>query len=171
MYNFTAAHRTFKFGTLLLVTNKKNNKSVVVKVNDRGPFKRSRIIDLSYAAARKIHMVPFGVVQVKTSTLNYLNSYPLSDALLQNNEIWDCYGKRRELRDKTIFIWRTENLRHALYMASSLSLEQKKDVLIKVNGVPGKRSYSLLLSEIDSREKDKLISNFRNDGFFACKSY
>ena len=62
----TAAHRTLEFGTLVRVTNLKNDKSVVVRINDRGPFgkKEERIIDLSLAAARKIDMVQAGVVPV-----------------------------------------------------------------------------------------------------------
>lgn len=50
----TAAHRTLKFGTMVTVTNHKTGKSVVVRINDRGPFVKGRIIDLSKAAAQKI---------------------------------------------------------------------------------------------------------------------
>lgn len=50
MYAMTAAHRTLPFGTTVRVTNLKNNKSVVVRINDRGPFKAGRVIDLSKAA-------------------------------------------------------------------------------------------------------------------------
>lgn len=60
----TAAHKTIPFGTLVRVTNLKNNKSVIVVINDRGPFVEGRIIDLSYAAARQIDMLNDGVVQV-----------------------------------------------------------------------------------------------------------
>ncbi len=66
---FTAAHRSLPFGTLLLVTNLKNNLSVVVKVNDRGPFKPSRILDLSYAAAEELKMIRDGVTEVKISVI------------------------------------------------------------------------------------------------------
>lgn len=50
----TAAHRTLPFGSQVKVTNKKNGRSVVVRINDRGPFKRGRIIDLTPAAARQL---------------------------------------------------------------------------------------------------------------------
>jgi rare lipoprotein A len=53
----TAAHRTLPFGTLLKVTNPQNGKWVVVRVNDRGPHHRKRIIDLSYRAAKHLGMV------------------------------------------------------------------------------------------------------------------
>ncbi len=60
----TAAHRTLPFGTLVRVTNPRTGRSVVVRINDRGPFIESRIIDLSYAAAKEIDMVEIGVTPV-----------------------------------------------------------------------------------------------------------
>ncbi|HQT92392.1 MAG TPA: septal ring lytic transglycosylase RlpA family protein [Candidatus Kryptobacter bacterium] len=68
---YTAAHREFPFGTLLRVTNLDNNKSVEVKVNDRGPFAKGRIIDLSEAAARAIGMIQTGTADVKIEVLKW----------------------------------------------------------------------------------------------------
>jgi rare lipoprotein A len=67
--NFTAAHRSIPFGTLLLVKNLRNNLSVVVRVNDRGPFKSERILDLSYAAAEELDMLRDGVTEVKITVI------------------------------------------------------------------------------------------------------
>lgn len=60
----TAAHRTLAFGTRVKVTNTLNNKSVTVRINDRGPYSKGRIIDISQAAAKKINMVNRGVAPV-----------------------------------------------------------------------------------------------------------
>ncbi len=60
----TAAHRTLPFGTKVLVTNKRNGRSVVVRINDRGPFIRGRVLDVSKAAAQNIGMVSSGTAQV-----------------------------------------------------------------------------------------------------------
>lgn len=60
----TAAHRSLPFGTKLKVTNKRNGKSVVVRINDRGPFIKGRVIDVSKAAAKDIGMVSSGTAQV-----------------------------------------------------------------------------------------------------------
>jgi rare lipoprotein A len=65
MNAYTAAHKTLPFGTKVRVTNLTNNKSVVVRVNDRGPFVAGRVIDLSYAAAKKIKMLDAGVADVE----------------------------------------------------------------------------------------------------------
>ena len=59
----TAAHRTLEFGTIVRVTNLANGKSVEVRINDRGPFKKGRIIDVSKAAAKKLDMLTAGVIQ------------------------------------------------------------------------------------------------------------
>jgi rare lipoprotein A len=61
---FTAAHRTFKFGTVLRVTNCKNGKSVKVRINNRGPFIKGREIDLSNGAARAIGINGLGKVKL-----------------------------------------------------------------------------------------------------------
>lgn len=67
--SLTCAHRHYPFGTRLKVTNLSNNKSVIVKVTDRGPFGRGRIIDLSWAAAKAIDMIAQGVASVKIETV------------------------------------------------------------------------------------------------------
>lgn len=66
----TAAHRSLPFGTRVQVTNTKNGKSVVVRINDRGPFVKGRVIDVSKGAAKKIGMVRSGVAHVKVTALN-----------------------------------------------------------------------------------------------------
>lgn len=65
----TAAHRSLPFGTQVRVRNLRNGSSVVVRINDRGPFTRGRIIDVSKAAARKLGFVRQGVVRVEISVL------------------------------------------------------------------------------------------------------
>lgn len=65
----TAAHRQLPFGTRLLVTNLDNQKTVIVRVNDRGPHTRSRIIDLSRQAAQQLGMLGSGTANVRLQTL------------------------------------------------------------------------------------------------------
>ncbi len=67
--DMTCAHKTLPFNTLLKVTNPKNNKSVIVRVNDRGPFKKGRQLDLSYAAAKEIEMIKAGVMKLQVEIL------------------------------------------------------------------------------------------------------
>jgi rare lipoprotein A len=65
MHALTAAHRTLPFGSKVKVTNLENDRTVVVRINDRGPFVRGRIIDVSLEAARKLQMVSTGTAQVR----------------------------------------------------------------------------------------------------------
>jgi rare lipoprotein A len=69
-HGLTAAHRKLKFGTKVRVTNVRTGKSVVVRINDRGPFIRGRIIDLSLGAAKVIGLTKSGVARISYTVLN-----------------------------------------------------------------------------------------------------
>ena len=71
MYDMTAAHKTLPMNTIVKVTNKRNGKSVVVRINDRGPFIATRIIDLSKTAAGKIDMIGAGTAPVMIEVLGF----------------------------------------------------------------------------------------------------
>ena len=72
MYQLTCAHNTFPLGTTVMVTNLENGKSLELKVNDRGPFVKDRIIDLSYAAAKILDMWEKGTAYVKVEVVGPL---------------------------------------------------------------------------------------------------
>jgi rare lipoprotein A len=69
-HGLTAAHRQLPFGTRVLVTNLSNNKSVVVRINDRGPHTRGRLIDLSRQAAEQLGMLRSGTAKVRVQGMN-----------------------------------------------------------------------------------------------------
>jgi len=69
MYKKTAAHKTLPLGTYVKVVNLDNNKSSIVRINDRGPFVKGRVIDLSYGAAKEIGMADAGLADVKVIAL------------------------------------------------------------------------------------------------------
>ena len=75
MHEFTAAHRTLPFGSIIRVTDLKSNKSILVRINDRGPFVKKRIIDLSYAAAQQIDLD--GITDVKIESFKPNNKEKL----------------------------------------------------------------------------------------------
>lgn len=67
----TAAHKSFPFNTIVRVRNLSNDKNIIVRINDRGPFVVGRIIDLSLGAAQKIDMVQSGTTQVRLEVLEW----------------------------------------------------------------------------------------------------
>ncbi|MDR3705980.1 MAG: septal ring lytic transglycosylase RlpA family protein [Paludibacteraceae bacterium] len=94
--SFTAAHKTLPFGTLVRVTNLKNNKSVVVKINDRGRFKRGRVIDLTYAAAKEIDMLRDGIANVQLDVLP-------SDSIMVVPDSLDAYNNVAKKKVASLF--------------------------------------------------------------------
>ena len=66
----TAAHKTYRFGTKLKVTNLSNGKSVIVTITDRGPYMKGRIIDVTPAAAKQLDFVKKGITKVKVELIN-----------------------------------------------------------------------------------------------------
>ena len=71
MNSLTAAHRDYPFGTIVKVTNLSNGKTVLVKINDRGPLVEGRIIDLSYGAAKILDMLQSGTAKVRIDVLKW----------------------------------------------------------------------------------------------------
>lgn len=76
MYQMTAAHQTLPFNSRVRVTNLNNGKSVEVRINDRGPFKDNRIIDLSLAAAKFLEMIGPGTAQVRIEVIELGSTSP-----------------------------------------------------------------------------------------------
>lgn len=95
MYSMTAAHTTLPIPSYAKVTNPVNGRTVVVRINDRGPFKNGRLIDLSYAAAYKLRMVDQGSAMVEVEAID--NSF---DALQKNAVVTDPDAINKEFEPK-----------------------------------------------------------------------
>jgi len=87
MYGMTAAHKTLPLPTYVQVTNLSNGRSVVVRVNDRGPFKDGRIIDLSYTAAAKLDLLRAGTAQVEVRALAPGQTSPAATAVASTQPV------------------------------------------------------------------------------------
>jgi rare lipoprotein A len=113
MHAMSAAHKTLPLDTVVKVVNLSNRKSVIVPINDRGPFVRGRVIDLSYAAAKELDMIGPGVVDVKVEALAREVARPESEGGLLSFLEWQDW-RRGEF---TIQIGAFENERNALALA------------------------------------------------------
>ena len=71
MYGLTAAHKTLPLNTIVRVTNLENNKSLILRINDRGPYVKGRILDCSYGAAKKLEFVNEGTAKVKIEVIEW----------------------------------------------------------------------------------------------------
>ena len=69
MYGLTAAHRTLPLNTIIRVTNLANGKSLIVRINDRGPYVQGRMLDLSYGAAKKLGFLAQGTTRVRVAVI------------------------------------------------------------------------------------------------------
>lgn len=85
-HDVTAAHKTLPFNTMVRVTNLKNGKSVIVRINNRGPYIKGRILDLSLVAAQRIEMTKAGVVPVKAEILKKIEVVPKPNRQLTAQE-------------------------------------------------------------------------------------
>ena len=125
--SLTCAHRYYPFGTMLKVTNLRNDKSVIVKVIDRGPYGRGRIIDLSWAAAKEIGMIAQGVGTVKVERLDNPVPYKPEDSKLPKIDF-----EMAEFEPKNYFEKKEEALEQAAEkMHKSSSNENAKKGEIK----------------------------------------
>ncbi len=82
MKKFTAAHKSLSFGTVIRVTRLDNKKFVDVRINDRGPYIKGRIVDISKAAAQKLDLITDGKAEVKISVINKAADQPISEAAI-----------------------------------------------------------------------------------------
>jgi rare lipoprotein A len=151
MYALTAAHKTLPLPTYLRVKNLSNGKSVIVKVNDRGPFHSDRILDLSYGAAVKLGIFPKGTSMVEIEALNlhpkgktrvaqyYLQAGAFSSSALANT----LRNKLSKVTKTTVFIEPYQN-RYIVKVGpfeNKHMTDQVKNTLQK-NGVQG--AFSIL---------------------------
>jgi rare lipoprotein A len=150
-FDYTAAHRSLPFNTYVNVVNTKNNLNVIVRVNDRGPFAKNRVIDLSESAARRIGGYQHGLVHVRIEVLDLLLLTPALDSIFSTGEVHDCLGNEAELKGKSISLWRSFDLLHALYVANDLYLkEDVQKVLIVTRKQSGRKLFHIVLSDYDT---------------------
>ena len=138
MYAMSAAHKNLPLPTYVKVTNLSNNKSVIVRVNDRGPFHKGRVIDLSYSAAYKLNMLQTGTAEVKISAINtFANKTTPNTAAINNSTNATSVTANPHAGDKNyIQVFATSKLELAKKKAKLLTQRYKHAVNYpKENGI------------------------------------
>lgn len=114
MFAMSAAHKNLPIPSYVKVTNLENNKQVVVRVNDRGPFHQGRIIDLSYAAAYKLDMLKAGTAKVKIElikpTISSVTNKPITTHYYIQYLVTSIYQKAQQLNAKNTKEFQTKGL-------------------------------------------------------------
>lgn len=152
--DFTAAHRKYPFNTYLKVTNVRTKLSITIRINDRGPYVRSRIIDLSEAAARRIGSYKHGLASVEIEPLTLLRRTREIDSIFNCEDVLDCLGNPDRLTGFSLSLWRSADIIHMLYVANELYLnEDVEKVNIVGIGMGESRIYHLVISGYATRSK------------------
>lgn len=172
-YDLTCAHPKLKFNTLVKVTNLKNGFSTIVRVNDRGPFVKGRIIDLTEQAARLIGKYHKGLGKVEIEIIKPSTFDPQMYSAFKTHPVTDFQGKKAELKDLSLSLWRTQDLRHALLLTAHLSAsEGLKNILIAGKKSGKMRIYHLVITGIQSQEELKKVKDFwERKGFMKVIIY
>ncbi len=136
MYDNTAAHKTLPMNTIVKVTNKRNGLTAIVRINDRGPFIATRIIDLSNTAARKIKMVGAGTAPVKIEVLGFYSK--------DKRKITKTVQKKVKQKRPRVAVTSSP---HALQIASFSNIEGALKIQEEYNGVDG---YKTIIKDINT---------------------
>jgi len=132
MYDFTAANKIMPLGTKIKVTNLNNNKSVIVRINDRGPFVKDRILDLSYAAGKKIGIDKTGTTLVEIEVLSTPYSSNSNKYTQKNKNIKTNFKKNGKIK---IQIGAFKNLKGAKIVKKDYLLFNKPIYIKKINNI------------------------------------
>jgi rare lipoprotein A len=184
MNEYTAAHPKLPFQTLVKVTNLSNDKSVIVRINDRGPFSKKRIIDLSKAAASKIDLIRQGVAKVKIEVIESDKnispkekdepSYVVDPtdpvySKINDFETGKTYNFKGEVKEPAGYGIQVASLSKIPHVAETIQIIKKegmKDVYIQVLMIDHKKIYRVMVgdhSDLDAAEKD--LDKLDNIGF------
>ncbi len=160
MHSMTAAHKTLPMNTIVRTTNNNNGKSVVVRINDRGPFVESRIIDLSKEAARRIGMLGTGTAPVTVEILGFQDKnahyMPTSKKLLQG-------PRRKTMSSYYVQIASFERIEGAMATQEKYNNTQGYSTIIKDTEYNNRRLFRVWLKGFKSEDEAR---DFIASGYF-----
>ncbi len=165
--DFTAAHRKLPFNTLVKVSHLRNGRTVVVRINDRGPYAKNRIIDLSRAAAKRLDMMHQGVAKVDVVSMDLIFLGAERDSILRSGTLADALGQPKEFSKTNVYAWETGDLRHALYTIVELYLRfNKKETYVQRQVKNGKEKFCIYMTNFSTKaEAKKMTQKLKFDGY------
>ncbi|MCW9080780.1 MAG: septal ring lytic transglycosylase RlpA family protein, partial [Colwellia sp.] len=167
MYSMSAAHKNLPLPTYVKVTNLANNKSVIVRVNDRGPFHQSRIIDLSYSAAYKLDMLKTGTAKVKVTAITEFSNkskkaQTVSKTKVEKEQSAQSSAISTVSQKQVIQVFATSKLELAKNTASTLAKKYSQTVNFPEQG----GIYRIQLGPIaDEKQQNTLLKQLQENGY------
>lgn len=155
----TAAHKVLPFGTEVKVTNQKNGESIIVRINDRGPFVQGRIIDLSKSAAEKLDFIHEGIADVTVEVVDHGDgkgggqSRPDHYSEVEEKEFYSMDVDRASPSGFGVQIGSFQEMANLVRLTQNLKSSYKKKVALQVKVVKDTKVYAIILGEFSSREK------------------
>ena len=147
-----------------------NNQSVIVRVNDRGPFSHKRVVDLSEAAAQSIDMIKRGVISVKVSLVRADSLFqPEKLEMFTTDTTYSLYGSLTSLTSPNIYLWKTYNLGHLIALSTSMSDRlPPNELVIRKAKFGGLTKYELFL-KCRPEEGQRLVTEMKGFGFLRAR--
>ncbi len=183
----TAAHRTLPFNTRVKVTNLANNQTVVVRINDRGPFVKDRLIDLSKSAARKLDFIKEGVANVKIEVLEIPGKKTKGKAIVSEAGTGKIISKNKNKKPVNIKprfyelnVTDKKPIGYGVQLASYKEMvnllervkiiqsDLNEGITIQVSSVNGQKVYRIVAGQFDNRIKAERYKENIRDKFPGC---
>ena len=161
-HKLTAAHPTLAFGTSVKVTNVDNGKSVVVKINDRGPSTKKRIIDVSFAAAKKLGMLSSGTANVRIESISITSTEP-NDSTQEprteepTKELFQLDVKEANIVGWIIQIGSYGEATNFIRLAENIKKTYNRPMLVELVTIGDKQVYRILIGPEKNEESAKAL--------------
>ncbi|RLD63365.1 MAG: septal ring lytic transglycosylase RlpA family lipoprotein [Bacteroidetes bacterium] len=176
----TAAHLNFPFNTRVKVTNLSNNKSVIVRINDRGPFGKDRIIDLSKSAAKKLNFIKSGITQVKVEIVDFPkedinknvdkkssnNNY--KPYINNNKEIYEFNSSKANPNGFGVQIASYKELSNLMRICDSLKNVYNKKIYVQVSNINDNKLYRVILGNFSDTKKAETFKSSIQNKYPGC---
>lgn len=169
----TAAHQTLPFGSIVKVTNLENNKYVVVRINDRGPFVDNRIIDLSKSAAKDLDFVEKGLTKVRVELIANTNNLPDKENKKVNqankkSTYFKISSQQVNPKGKGVQIGSYTNDENMIKLVSQLEKQIREPIYVEVAQIKKKKVYRIIVGSTLNDNEAKMIQNKLKKQFPDC---
>lgn len=158
-HKLTGAHKTLPFGTKVKVTNLSNSQSIVVVINDRGPWVEGRVIDLSRAAAEALGFVNLGLADVQLEVVDPGDGkvkepiHTVDNVAVDEKEFYEFEIQRLKPSGFGVQIGTYQELVNLMRLADNLKTSYQREITIQVKVLNGVKYYGLILGHFGSRVK------------------